>query len=147
MTLKERVRTPYRKLKRIAAPFLKVRIVVSNPRNNRQTTFEEECWVDTGFSGGVHVPQYRMSEVQGIGIEPSLIKVRLSGGIPGTGFACVGSIRRIQGFNIPPPGIETELLIRGAEPGYLGLGVLRNWVAIFDGLQQILSIHEQESKL
>ncbi|MFQ6075409.1 MAG: hypothetical protein ACE5Z5_04655 [Candidatus Bathyarchaeia archaeon] len=77
-----------------------------------------------------------------IGVEARPTTVTLAGGVRGTGYVCLAYVRRIENHDFPPPGIEAELLIRGEEPGYLGLEVLRNWVAKFNGPKQMLSIYE-----
>lgn len=123
-------------------PFVTVRVVVTNPDTGRQTSFDQPCWTDTGFSGGVHVPQFRQSEINAIGVEARLTTVKLAGGVRSKGHVCLAYVQRIEDHDLPSPGIETELLIHGEEPGYLGLEVLRSWVAEFDGLQQMLSVYE-----
>ena len=77
-----------------------------------------------------------------IDIESRPTVVTLAVGVRGTGYVCAAFIHRIENYGIPPPGIETELLIRGEEPGYLGLEVLRNWVTEFDGPKQTLSVYK-----
>lgn len=124
-------------------PFVTVRVVILNPHTNRQTTFDQRCWVDTGFTGGVSAPDFRLSEARMIDVEPRPTTVRLAGGDRRPGHVCLAFVQRIENHDIPPPGIEIELLIRGEEPGCLGLEVLRNWVTEFDGPKQILSMYKQ----
>jgi len=124
-------------------PLLTIRVAIRNPISGRQTSFDQECWVDTGFSGGLHVPQYHESDMKMIGVEPRPTTVRLAGGVPGAGQVCVGYVQCIEGHNLPSPGIQTELLMHGGEThGLLGLSILRSWITEFDGPKQVLSIYD-----
>lgn len=135
---------PYTRAPRIrtTVPFVTVGIVVLNFNTNQQTSFDQRCWVDTGFDGGVQVPQFIQSDLMTIGVEARHTGVTLSGGVPDTGLVCHAYIQHIENHMFPAPGIETELLIRGQEPAYLGLDVLKIWVTEFDGPRQMLSIYD-----
>ena len=123
-------------------PFVKVKIAIFNPLTNQSAAFEEKCWVDTGFSGGVHVPDFRRSEAGMAGVSPSSTSLTLAGGQHAPGHVCLAYIQQIENLTIPPPGIETELIMQGhLDHGLLGLEVLRRWIAKFNGPSQELSFY------
>jgi hypothetical protein len=123
-------------------PFVRLRIAIINLRTGETINFEERCWVDTGFDGGIHVPNFRRSEVMMVGIDPRLTTLTLAGGVRVPGYACLAFIREIEDYEIPAPGIETELIIQGTQDyGLIGLEVLKNWIAKFDGPRETLSFY------
>jgi|GEM_PF-1577478 predicted aspartyl protease len=126
-------------------PFLDVKVLILNPHTNQQTSFDQVCLVDTGFSGGLHVPRSREAEIRLIGVEATPTTVSLAGGVPGTGYVCFAYVQRIEDFWFPMPGIETELLIRGEEPALLGRDILKSMIAEFDGPRKLLSIYQPAS--
>lgn len=123
-------------------PFVKVKISIINPLTNQFSVFEEKCWVDTGFSGGVHVPDFRRSEAKMAGVSPSPTKLTLAGGQPAAGYVCHAYLQQLENLTLPPPGIEIELIMQGRlKHGLLGLKVLRRWIAKFNGPSQELSFY------
>jgi len=54
--------------------------------------------------------------------------VTLARGVKGKGYVCLAYVQRIENYDLPPLGVETELLIRGE--GYLGPEVLKNWIGV-----------------
>lgn len=124
-------------------PFIWVRIAVMNERTGQVTTFEQRCWVDTGFSGGIHVPAFRRSDAEIIGVKPKPTTVTLAGGVRRPGHVCLAFIQKIEDHEITSPGLEAELVMQGrSRYGLLGLEVLKNWVAKFDGPAEILSAYK-----
>ena len=123
-------------------PFVRARIAIINPRTGELASFEERCWVDTGFDGGIHVPNFRRSEATMVGIIPSLATLTLAGGTRVPGSVCLAFLQQIENYKLPPPGIETELIIQGTQDyGLLGLEILKNWIAQFDGPRKTLSFY------
>lgn len=123
-------------------PFVRVRIAVINPQTGQVATFQQRCWVDTGFDGGIHVPNFRKSEAKMVGVDPRLTTLTLAGGARAPGHACLAFLQKIENCEIPSPGIETELIIQGTQNhGLIGLEILKNWIAQFDGPRQSLSFH------
>jgi len=123
-------------------PFVRVRIAIINPRTGKVVNFEERCWVDTGFDGGIHVPNFRRSEAMTVGIDPKLMTLTLAGGVRVPGYACLAFLQQIEKYEIPSPGIETELIIQGTQDyGLVGLEILKNWIAQFDGPKETLSFY------
>jgi len=123
-------------------PFLRVNIAIINPRTGATVSFEERCWVDTGFDGGIHVPNFRRSEATMAGIDPRLTTLTLAGGIRVPGSVCLAFLQQIENYEIPLPGIETELIMQGTQDyGLIGLDILKNWIAQFDGQRETLSFY------
>jgi len=124
-------------------PFVTVRIAIVNLNTFQRTAFDQRCWVDTGFDGGVHVPEFRRSEATMVGVQPTPATVTLAGRVRRPGYVCLAFLRQIDDYEIPPPGLEMELLMQGDQPwGLIGLEVLRNWIAEFDGPRETLSVYE-----
>jgi len=123
-------------------PFVSVRIAVINPYTNRISSFDERCWVDTGFSGGIHVPEFRRSDVQTATITPRPTTVALAGGVRATGYECLAYLQRVESLVMPSPGMEVELIMQGRSSyALLGLEVLRQWIVEFDGPGQLLGFY------
>lgn len=123
-------------------PFVTARIAIINPRTSKATSFEERCWVDTGFDGGVHVPNFRRSEATMVGVEPRPATLTLAGGVRAPGYICLAYLQQIENYEIPIPGIETELIIQGTQKyGLIGLMILKNWIAKFNGPRETLSFY------
>lgn len=123
-------------------PFVRVKISIVNPRTNRFTTFEEECWLDTGFSGGIYVPEYRRSEAAMVNVKPRPTTLELAGGQRAPGYVCMAYIQQIQNFTLPAPGISTELIMQGRSSyGLLGLEILGRWIANFNGPSRRVTVY------
>jgi predicted aspartyl protease len=124
-------------------PFLRVRITISNPETGRVNSFEQECWIDTGFSGGIHIPLSRKSEAELVDVTPKPTKLALAGGVEVPGYACLGSLTKIEKHDLPGLGIETELLMQGNAPhGLVGLEILKKYNASFNGPTQTIELFE-----
>lgn len=124
-------------------PFVLVRIVLVNPLSERITSFEERCWVDTGFAGGIHVPDFRRSEATMIGISPDLTTLMVAGGVRLPGYVCLAYLQQIENYTLPAPGLEIELIMQGRQTyGLMGLDVLRNWITKFNGPAQLFGFYE-----
>jgi len=124
-------------------PFVNVKITIFNSQTNRMTSFNEKCWVDTGFSGGLHVPMFRKSEADTIGVAPKPTTLTLGGGVRAPGYVCYARLVQIEGYDLPVPGLETELIMQGnLKHGLVGLDVLKRWIATFNGPSQTLEFYE-----
>jgi len=124
-------------------PFVTIKIAIINLQTSQQVTFEQRCWVDTGFAGGIHVPEFRMSDARTVGVQPKPTPIMLAGGVRRTGYARLSFLQQIDGYDIPPPGLETELVMQGKERhGLIGLEILKNWVVKFNGPKEILTIYK-----
>jgi len=124
-------------------PFVTIRIAIVNPNTYQRTAFDQKCWVDTGFDGGVHVPEFRRSEANMAGIQPIPTTVTLAGGLRRPGYVCLAFLQQIEDYEVPLPGLEMELLMQGDQRwGLIGLEVLRNWIAEFDGPREILNVYK-----
>jgi len=123
-------------------PLIKVRVSIHNPRSGSMTSFDEICWLDTGFDGDVFVPESHVSDARIAGVTPSMARIRLADGTLAISKLCLGYIASIDGFTFPSPGIEVQLYMRGSPPyGLLGLGVLKNWVTKLDGPNQFFDVY------
>lgn len=124
-------------------PFVNVKISVINLKTNKISTFEQDCWIDTGFSGGVHVPEFRRSDVQLVDVTPRLTAITLAGGVRARAYVCLAYLQQIESLVLPSPGIEVELIMQGRlNYGLLGLNVLRRWIVKFNGPQQVLGFYK-----
>lgn len=126
-------------------PFVKARIVIVNPETGRQTTIEKNFWIDTGFDGGVHVAQAHLSEIQLIEVNPRLGPVGLAGGVNRPGYYCHAYLQQIGDYEFPAPGIDSMLILQGSSGhGFLGLEILRRFIATFDGPREFLKIGQAQ---
>lgn len=117
------------------------RIVVRNPDNLRQITFTKKIMVDTGFDAGCYIRESEMSQLDIIGVRPSVGKVTLADNKKVASHYCLGYLERIGGYELPSPGIEITVVFQGTDPeGLLGLEVLSNWIVTFDGPAQSFKI-------
>jgi len=120
-------------------PFVSVRISVVNPYTSTISTFDDRCWVDTGFFGGIHVPEFRISDVRTANITPRLTTVTLAGGVRARAHECLAYLQQIESLALPSPGMEVELIMQGhSSYGLLGLEVLKRWIVKFNGPSQLL---------
>lgn len=121
----------------------KVRIsgVIQNPQNARQTPLDFECMIDTGFSGGIMVPDWVRLDAQSIGIETSITNMTLADGSKTSVHVCVANIHKIDNHSFLLPGKATMLVMCGRRPGkVLGMDALKYWAVLFDGPRQTLTI-------
>jgi hypothetical protein len=124
-------------------PFVNAKISILNPQTGAITTFNEKCWVDTGFSGGIHVPIFRRSEASMVGVTPRYTSLTLAGGVRVPGYVCYAYLVQIEDHDLPSPGLETELIMQGnLNYGLVGLDVLKRWIITFNGPAQILEFYE-----
>ena len=127
-------------------PFVRAKVVVVNPYTGRQTTIEEDFWIDTGFDGGIHLAQLHMSEITPIGVDlrPGPIAVA-GGGISRNAYRCFAYLQQIGDHELPQPGIEAELVLHGSSRyGLLGLEILKHWIIRFNGPDEFFAITEKE---
>jgi len=124
-------------------PFVKIKIAILNPQTGQVNSFDQECWVDTGFNGGVHVPIFRRSEANVVNVTPQPTALTLAGGVRTPGFVCHAYLIQIEGHDLGSPGLETELIMQGnRDHGLIGLEILRKWIAAFNGPLQVLDFYE-----
>lgn len=123
------------------AAFLRVSGIVQNPQNMRQIPFSFTCRVDTGFDGGITTPQTYRSDVQIIGIQPSLKNWTLANGKKVTVYICAAYIQQIDTCRFPMPGIPVKLVMLGhSEKHFLGMDSLKHCLISFDGKNQNFSL-------
>jgi hypothetical protein len=115
--------------------------IVTNPSNGRQVPFNAECLVDTGFYGGIFLPNTFMLDARSIEVEPVATTVTLADGSEIIAHVCAGYLQRIEGHDFDAPGIPIFLVIYGNVPGeVLGMNVLQNFTILFDGPNQCFAL-------
>ena len=122
---------------------MRIKISILNPQTGQTNSFDQDCWVDTGFNGGVHVPLFRRSEANIVNVTPQPTNLSLAGGVRAPGFVCHAHLLRIEDYDLDSPGLETELIMQGNDDhGLLGLKILKKWITTFNGRSQVLGFYE-----
>ena len=125
--------------------FIRGRVAIVNYSDLRTIAITKDLMLDTGFTGGIHIPIFHLSDAKLIGVEPRPSVIRLGGGRKEADFVCLGHVEEIDGYVFPRPGIETEIHLHGNEQhGYVGLDVLKEWLTKFDGPKSVVSIFEYD---
>ena len=107
----------------------------------RQFSFELECRIDTGFDGGIFIPSRYKSDLDIIGVEPSISNVTLADGSKIAAYICAAYILKMDKCAFLPPGKPIEVIICGIREGQLlGMDTLKYCTAFFDGINQNLTI-------
>jgi hypothetical protein len=115
-------------------PIVTAKIVIVNPETLRQATIEEDFWIDTGFDGGIHVAESHRADITLAGVNLLSGTIGVAGGRTELADRCLAYLQQIGDYELPMPGIETELILHGsARYGLLGLDILKHWIAKFDG--------------
>lgn len=118
-----------------------VRVAVINPDNLRQTVFETKVKLDTGCDLGFHTMESHKSQLDIIGIKPTIGKVTLAGNVPATAHYCLAYLQKIGDYELPAPGIEVTMVFQGTRStGLLGLEAMNSWIVTFDGPAQSFRI-------
>jgi predicted aspartyl protease len=121
--------------------YLHVFGVVPNPSNGRQVPFNAECLVDTGFYGGIFLPNTFIIDARSIGVEPVATSVTLADGSEIIAHVCAGYLQKIENHDFDMPGKPIFIVIYGNEPGeVLGMNSLQHFILLLDGPNQCFTI-------
>jgi predicted aspartyl protease len=111
--------------------------VVTNPVNGRQVPFNTECLVDTGFYGGIFLPNSFMNDARSIGVEPVATPVTLADGNEIIAHVCAGYLQRLEDHDLGLPGKPIFIVIsENASGDVLGMDTLQHFTILFDGPNQ-----------
>jgi predicted aspartyl protease len=115
--------------------------MIPNPTNGRQVPFNAECMVDTGFYGGIFLPDTFLIDLRSIGVEPSATAVMLADGTEIVAHVCAGYLQSLENHDFSMPGKPIFAVIFGNEPGeIIGMNLLQYFAVLFDGPNQSLSL-------
>jgi predicted aspartyl protease len=117
--------------------WMQVKGVIPNPVNGRQTPFNVKCLIDTGFYGGVFLPNSYLLDIKSIGIEPTATTITLADGSEIVANVCAAYLQEIENYTFALPGKPIFVVIFGNEPGeVLGMNTLQHFSILFDGPNQ-----------
>jgi len=107
----------------------------------RQVPIDFNCRIDTGFDGGVLIPQWHLSEAESIGIQPSITNMTLADGSKIPVYVFAAHIQEIEGKSLPSPGLPVLLVMCGkGKTVLLGMDTLKNSTILFDGPSQAFTL-------
>ena len=115
--------------------------VILNPQTMRQSPLDFECMVDTGFFGGIFVPEWYKSNAESIGVVPSLANITLADGNRVPAYVCAAYLQEVDGCDFAPPGKPVVLVMRGTNsPELLGMDALKHCTIFLDGPKQSFTL-------
>lgn len=121
--------------------FVRVRGIVPNPENARQFPFEAECLIDTGFYGGVYLPDSFLSDAKTIGVTPTPTNITLADGSEIVAHVCAAYLLQIEDHKFNWPGKPIFLVIYGNKSDELiGMNSLKHFPVLFDGPNSCFTI-------
>ena len=108
-----------------------------NPYNGQQVPFQAKCLIDTGFDGGIFLPDSFLSDARSIGVEPSVTTLALADGSQIVAHVCAGYLQEIERHVFALPGIPILVAIYGHDPSeVIGMNTLQHFSILFDGPNQ-----------
>ncbi|MCW4048106.1 MAG: hypothetical protein NWE89_00065 [Candidatus Bathyarchaeota archaeon] len=114
--------------------YLKLRGFVRNLQTMEQTPFIVEGIVDTGFDGGLFVPDTFKSDLEIINVKPRKSPMTLADGRKITAETCFAYIQQVDDIKLPDPGLPVSFVVFGNLKGHLiGMEFLENCVTEFNG--------------
>jgi predicted aspartyl protease len=115
--------------------------IIPNPLNGRQAPFNADCMVDTGFYGGIFLPDTFLIDARSIGVEPAATTVTLADGTDIVAHVCAGYLQSLENHDFAAPGKPIFVVIYGHEPGeIIGMNLLQYFSVLFDGPNNSLSL-------
>lgn len=114
--------------------FIRAKGVIPNPVNLRQYPFDVKCLIDTGFYGGIYVPNVFIANAKVIGVNPRPTTATLADGSKVAVHVCLAYLQQIENYCFPPLGKAIFLVIRGYDSeGLMGVDALQHFSVLFDG--------------
>lgn len=122
--------------------YIRVKGAILNPETVRQIPLDLECQIDTGFEGGIFVPDSYKLDAESISIEPSVASITLADGSKVPAYVCVAYIQGIDTHSFPLPGKPVVLVMCGNRKSeLLGMDALKYWTVLFDGPCQAFTMN------
>ena len=122
------------------AAYVRVQGAIIHPMTLRRAPFSFECKIDTGFTEGLFYEATLISDAETVDVHPYPATLRLGDGTPLATHACIAHIEKINGYDLPPPGIQVQLYMCGRRRGYIGMEALKSCAVLFDGPNQKVKI-------
>lgn len=122
------------------ALYIRVEGAIIHPDTLRRAPFNFECKIDTGFYGGLFYERTLISDAERVNVQTRPATLYLADHTPITAQACIANIEKIDGQELPYPGIPVELFMHGRPRGLMGMGALKSFLFILDGINQEFKI-------
>jgi predicted aspartyl protease len=114
--------------------YIRVKGAILNPETVRQIPLDLECQIDTGFDGGILVPDSYKLDAKSISVEPRVTSITLADGSKTPAYVCVAHIQGIDTHSLPLPGKPVMLVMCGNRKSeLLGMDALKYCTVFFDG--------------
>ena len=121
--------------------YLKIRAIIPNPQTHERTPLFFEGIVDTGFDGGLFVPETFKSDLDIVNVTPRKTSLILADGRKIPVETCFIYLQEIDGIRLPAPGIAVQLVLGGKLKGHLiGMDLLKHCITEFNGPSQTLNL-------
>ena len=122
--------------------YIRVKGAILNPETVRQIPLDFECQIDTGFDGGILVPDSYRLDAESISVEPSITNITLADGSKVPAYVCVAYIQGIDAHSLPLPGKPVVLVMCGNRKSeLLGMDTLKYCTVLFDGPGQAFTMN------
>lgn len=122
--------------------YIRVKGAIVNPETMRQVPLDFECRIDTGFDGGILVPDLYRMDARSVGVEPSITNITLADGSRIPAYVCVAYLQEIEECSLPLPGKPVLVVICGNRKGeLLGMDTLKYCSVLFDGPGQAFTMN------
>ena len=107
-----------------------------------QIPFNADCLIDTGFYGGIFLPNTFIDDARSIGVEPATT-VTLADGSEIVAHVCAGYLQKIDDYFFANPGKPIFIVIYGNQSGeVLEMDTLQYFSVLFDGPNQLFIMTE-----
>jgi len=127
---------------RNSSAYVRMKCVIQNPQTASQVPLDfSTCRIDTGFDGGVLVPQWHRSDAEVAGVEPRITNLTLADGSRIPAYVCAVFLQSVDDITFAPPGRPMILVMCGNRRSpLLGMGALKYCTILFDGPNQRFTI-------
>jgi hypothetical protein len=122
--------------------YIRVKGAIVNPETTRQVPLDFKCRIDTGFDGGILIPNLYRFDARSVGVEPSITSITLADGSRIPAYVCVAYLHEIETCSLPPPGKPVLVVMCGNRKGeLLGMDALKYCTILFDGPGQAFTMN------
>ena len=122
------------------ASYVRIEGAIINPNTLSRAPFSFECKIDTGFFGGLFYEASLLSDVELVNVQSRRAPLILADGTSIIAQACIANIEKINGYDLPYPGVPVELYMYGRPRGLMGMGALRSFMVLLDGPSERIKI-------
>lgn len=122
--------------------YIRVKGAILNLETSRQIPLDFECQIDTGFDGGIMVPDSYNLEAKSINVEARVTSITLADGSKVPAYVCAAHIQEIDTHILPLPGKAVMLVMCGNRKSeLLGMDALKHCTVFFNGPNQTFTIN------